>query len=140
MEKAKLGITVNLLAASIYFFGIISVVPMVILAGYVLLLESDGWLRKSAVKAVGVLVAFELLTAGVGLLRSALSFLNVLLGWLPGIIALNFPLSLDSLLIVGLSILKVLALFCLGYAALTNKKMASAGPIDALVDKNIPAE
>ena len=53
MQKAKLGISVGLLGAAIYFTSLFSgyLVP-VILTGYVLLFEENDWLRKNAVKAM----------------------------------------------------------------------------------------
>ena len=57
MQKTKLGISVGLLGAAIYFTSLFSgyLVP-VILTGYVLLFEENDWLRKNAVKAVALSV------------------------------------------------------------------------------------
>ena len=53
MEKSKLGISVGLLAALLYFLGLLSgYLVTVLVAGYILVAESNLWLRKSAVKAV----------------------------------------------------------------------------------------
>lgn len=60
MEKSKLGISVGLLAAGMYFLGMVSVLAVVVVAGYVLLREDDAWLKRSAVKAAVLAIAFAL--------------------------------------------------------------------------------
>ena len=51
MQKTRLGISVGLLGAAIYFMGLFSgYLLAVLLAGYVLLFEENSWLRKNAVK------------------------------------------------------------------------------------------
>ena len=53
MQKAKLGISVGLLGAAIYLTALSgSLLGLLVLAGYVLLVEDNQWLRLSAVKAV----------------------------------------------------------------------------------------
>ena len=53
MEKSKLGISVNLFAALIYFVCVINnILVGVVVAGYVLLFEDNERLKKTAVKAL----------------------------------------------------------------------------------------
>ena len=62
MQKTRLGISVGLLGAAIYFMGLFSgYLLAVLLAGYVLLFEENSWLRKNAVKAMSVMAVFSLL-------------------------------------------------------------------------------
>ena len=50
MQKAKLGISVGLLGAAIYLTALSgSLLGLLVLAGYVLLVEDNQWLRLSAV-------------------------------------------------------------------------------------------
>ena len=60
MQGTKLGISVGMLGAAIYFTGLFSgyIVP-VLLVGYVLMFEENGWLRRSAVKAISLMVFFS---------------------------------------------------------------------------------
>ncbi len=58
VQKTKLGISVGLLGAAIYFMGLFSgYMVAVLLAGYVLLFEENEWLKKSAVKAIAVVLS-----------------------------------------------------------------------------------
>ena len=77
MQRSRLGITVGMLAATIYFSGLFSgYLLTVILAGYVLLFEGDQWLRHNAIKAVAVMLSFSLLGAFVDFVPEGLSLLN----------------------------------------------------------------
>ncbi len=45
MQKTKLGVSVALMGAALYFLGLFSgYVALIILAGYVLLMEENVWL------------------------------------------------------------------------------------------------
>ena len=50
MQKSKLGISVGLLGALIYFAGLINPLAMIVLVGYVLLKEENPWLRKAQLR------------------------------------------------------------------------------------------
>ena len=52
MQKTKLGLTVGLVGAGLYFLGLFSFIPAFLLAAYVLLMEDNEWLKKTAVKMV----------------------------------------------------------------------------------------
>ena len=67
MQKAKLGISVGLLGAAIYLTALSgSLLGLLVLAGYVLMVEDNQWLRLSAVKAVAVYLFFTFVIQAVG--------------------------------------------------------------------------
>ena len=67
MQKAKLGISVGLLGTAIYLTALSgSLLGLLVLAGYVLLVEDNQWLRLSAVKAVAVYLFFTFVIQAVG--------------------------------------------------------------------------
>lgn len=136
MEKTRLGISVGLLGAALYFIGLFSLIPLVILAGYVLLFENDKWLKKCAVKSVTVYVAFGLILALSGLVGNTLDFLNVIIGWLPGDLHLGFWNDIDSLISNAINVLRDLALLLLGFSALSQGSV-KIGTIDNIVDRNM---
>lgn len=62
MEKSKLGISLNLFAAMLYFLGASSNTLIVAIAlGYILLFEENERLKKTAVKALILTVFFEII-------------------------------------------------------------------------------
>lgn len=71
-----MGISVGLLAAGMYFLGMISVLALVVVAGYVLLKEDNAWLKRSAVKAAVIPIAFALLGWVPSLLSSLIGIIH----------------------------------------------------------------
>lgn len=81
MRKTKLGISVGLLGAAIYFVGLFSgYFVMVLLAGYVLLVEDNEWLRRASVKALVLSVAFSLASLIIGFIPDAIEIIRGFLG------------------------------------------------------------
>lgn len=77
MQKTRLGISPGLLAAAIYLLGLFSGFWVaVFLAGYVLLLEENRWLKISAVKAVSLMAFFSFLTVILNLIPNFLGVIN----------------------------------------------------------------
>jgi len=77
MQKTKLGVSVGLLGAAVYFsaaFG--GYVAMFLVAGYVLLFEENEWLKKAAVKAVALMIAVGVLNTAIGLIPDVLNWLS----------------------------------------------------------------
>ena len=53
MQKTRLGISVGMLGAAVYLTGLFSgYLVALLMAGYVLLCEENGWLKRSVIKAV----------------------------------------------------------------------------------------
>ena len=80
MEKSKLGISLNLQTALLYFLGAIGswgLFGMIIAAGYVLIYEESDKLKKSAVKALILAVFLTILTVIVTLLTSWLTIMII---------------------------------------------------------------
>ena len=139
MEKTKLGISVGLTAAILYFLGLINVIALVLAAGFVLFTESNMWLKKSAVQAVVITVFFSLVGAVLGVGTSLFSFLNGLLGNFIHTIHIGYPLNIQTILISAATILQDVLLLILGFMALGQK-----GPtlplISDFVDKHMGVE
>ena len=60
MQKTRLGISVGLMGFITYFgccFG--GYIAAILLFGYILLVENNQWLRKTAVKAMILTIAFR---------------------------------------------------------------------------------
>lgn len=90
MEKTKLGIPVNILGAVFYLlcmFG--GYIPAILIAGYILIRETDENLRTAAVTGVAVLLAFALLNLVFGLFIDLLGFAQtgLLAGLVGGVIS-----------------------------------------------------
>ncbi len=77
MFKSRLGISVGLVGAAVYFLACFGgITPTLLLVGYILLAEDNPWLRKTAVKAIALLLLFSLVFVLIGFIPDAVSVLQ----------------------------------------------------------------
>ena len=77
MEHTKFGVSVGLVGAAMYLltcFG--GYTSAIILCGYVLLFETNLWLRNCCVKAIALDLVFAFVSGTVGLIPNVLSFID----------------------------------------------------------------
>lgn len=135
MQKTKLGVSVGLLGAAIYFMGLFSgYLVAILLAGYVLLCEDNEWLKKSAVKAVSVMVLFSFLVTVVNLIPNAISIIDYIVSMFGGNFYVAFLSNLVSAVVAVLDIIEKLVLLGLGAKAL-NQGTITIPVVDRLINK-----
>lgn len=135
MQKTKLGISVGLLGAAIYFTGLFSgYLVAVVLAGYVLLCEDNQWLRRSAVKAISVMIAFSFLITVVNLIPNAISVIDSIVSMFGGNFYIAFISNLVNAIVAALNIIEKLVLLGLGVKAL-NQGTIAVPVVDNLINK-----
>lgn len=119
MQKTKLGITVGLLGATIFFTGLFGgYLVAILLTAYVLVFEENPWLRRSAVKAVTLMICFSLMSTIIYLLPNVLDLINNLVSIFHG--SLNVEV-IDKIAIVldgGLHIVEKILFIGLGLKAM----------------------
>ena len=135
MQKTRLGISVGLLGAAIYFMGLFSgYLLAVLLAGYVLLFEENSWLRKNAVKAMSVMAVFSLLITVLNLVPNAIGFINDVVSIFGGSFYVAFLSNLISAAVAALNIIEKLLIIGLSVKALTQGTIA-VPVVDNLINK-----
>lgn len=135
--KSKMGISVGLLGAALYFSGLFNgMLLILILAGYVLLVEDNEWLRRTSVKSVVLYVMFALLSSLIGLIPDAISFIGSFLGIFGGGLSIPFITSVVSFIDKGLALFKVILFIILGIKAL-NQGTIVIPVVDKFVNKYI---
>ena len=135
MEKTKLGISISVVGAGLYFIGMMGIVATIIAAGYVLLFEENQWLKRVAVKAVAVVLFFAILSQALSLFSDGSLFISTLAALFNGSVSLIAINRIITLVRITISVASTFTLLALGFKAL---KMAdfSVGPVDSLIDKN----
>ena len=118
MQKTKIGISVGLYGASLYFLGLISIFPLVIMAGYALLYEENEWLKKTAIKAVAVVIFFNILSSLVGIVGNSSSLLNEFVGLFGGSFSISILNRIISICRNLVSLSQTVFLLMLGFKAL----------------------
>lgn len=137
MQKTKLGISVGLMGAGLYFLGIFSFIPAFLLAAYVLLCEDSAWLKRNAIRMVIIVTGFYILHTGVDMLQEIWGVINSILGWIPFLhLYFNFPLNLDSIADYVISFIGNLVLLMSGFKALSND-MIKVSFADKLLSKHL---
>lgn len=134
MLKTKLGISIALVGAAMYFLGAISFIPAMLLAGYVLIAEQNDWLRRQAAKMIGVVIVFGLLSIAVGWLDDIASVLNIIVNWFDDGVYIRIPANLTSLCQYVISLAKEIFLLVMGFMAL-GMKGVKLGVVDKQLDK-----
>ena len=137
MQKTKLGISVALMGAGLYFLGIFSFIPAFLLAAYVLLREESAWLKRNAIRMVIIVTGFYILHTGVDMLQEIWGVVNGILGWIPFLhLHFNFPLNLDSIANYIISFIENLVLLMSGFKALSGD-MVKVSFADKLLMKHL---
>lgn len=117
MEKTKLGLPVRVMAAVIFFTSLFGgYVPLILTAGYVLLREDNKWLRKSAFRAVFLMLLFSGIETVVGSVNEILSIIGNIYDTF-----IQIPINFDDILISAISIVKTAVFIILGIKALCHK-------------------
>ena len=137
MQKTKLGISVGLLGAAIYFAGLFGgYIPLLLLAGYALFCEENEWLKKSAVKACVIVFSFALLSALINFIPDTISLINSTVNIFDGTFSVGFISKILSFVRNVLDFAEKFVLIILGIAAIRQGNVA-IGSIDKMVDKHM---
>lgn len=122
MEKTKLGISVALAAAALYFLGLFGgYIITGIAVGYVLLREENLELKKESVRVLLLMFAFSLLSTALGLIPSVLSIISNLLEVIDVHYYFTFFHRVFDVLISLVSLLKTVVFLLLGLSAVFRK-------------------
>lgn len=135
MQKTRLGISVGMLGAAIYLTGLFSgYLAALLLTGYVLLFEENEWLKKSAVKAVALMMLFSFITVLINLIPNAMSCIDHIASMLGGSFHVGFISGLVSAVISVIDIIEKLLFISLGVRAL-NQGTIDVAVVDGLISK-----
>lgn len=135
MQKTKIGISVGMLGAAIYLTGLFSgYLVSVILTGYVLLFEENGWLKRSAVKAVSLMLFFSFITVLINLIPDAINCIAYVVSMFGGNFYIGFISNLVSAVTSVIDIIEKILFIGLGVKAL-NQSTIAAPVVDKLINK-----
>jgi len=135
MQKTKIGISVGMLGAAMYFMGLFSgYMVAVVLAGYILLCEDNEWLKKTAVKAIAVMLVFSFASAVVNMIPSAMNFIDYVLAMFGGRFYVAFISNLVAAVTTAINIVERVLLLILGVKAL-NQGTVAIPVVDGIINK-----
>ena len=135
MQKSKLGISIGALGAITYFAALFGgYLPVLVLAGYILLREENAWLRRSAVKAVAILALFSVCLALLNLIPEALGVIKDFLNLFNGKLDYGKLGQIISLLTGIVGIFEKVLFLGLGIKAL-KQSVINVPVIDSMVNR-----
>lgn len=133
--KTKLGVSVGLLGAMVYFGALFGgYIPLILLAGYILLFEENEWLRRSAVKAAALMVSISLLLALIGLVPDLLSWIGSFVALFQGFFNYSTVTLVLSIITKAIDIVRTVLFLVLGVKAL-NQGSIDVPFVDAIINK-----
>lgn len=136
MQKTRLGVSVGLMGAITYFvcyFG--GYVAAILVFGYILLVENNQWLRKTAVKALVLTISFSILPMAVELIPDAIKFVVGIIGIFGGTVNLSIMSQIEGVLLNAIGLLKTILFILLGVKALTQGSI-TIPVVDDMTNKN----
>lgn len=140
MEKTKLGISVGMLGAVVYFSAaLLGYISLFIVCGYILLVEKTEWLKKCVIKAAVLMLLYSLLSKVIGIIPQifTLGSEEALFGnyylYMAGVY------QIVSVVIVVLNLVRIGLFIALGAKALSEKTIVIP-IVDRLIDKYMDME
>lgn len=122
MEKTKLGLSSGIVGAAAYLLFLFGgYVPGLLLAGYILLCETDEFLKGTAVTAALTALVISLVHTVIGLLPDIVNIFESLLAIFTVYVHIEFVNSIANFLYNVLSLLKTVAFVALAAMSLLNK-------------------
>lgn len=134
--KAKLGISVGLLGAATYLIALFGgYTPLLLLVGYILIVEENIWLKKAAIKSIALCMFFSLINSVIGLIPSLIYLIDDLLNIFDSSFSIPVITSIIIFIQSAVSFVKTVLLLGLGITAL-NQGTIKFPFIDKLIDKH----
>lgn len=135
--KSRLGVSVGILGAAAYFMGLLSgYVVLALLVGYVLLFEENPWLRRTAVKAIALTLALDVLCALIGLIPDTVDLIDSLLNIFEDDFTLHVVTRITGFLTTAVRYGGKILLLFLGFNAL-HQGVVRIPVVDKLLDKHM---
>lgn len=135
MLKTKMGVSIALVGAAMYFLGAIAFTPAVLLAGAMLIMEDNQWVKRQAAKMIGVVIVFSLLGIAIGWIDDVVNVLNIIVHWFAKDAKyLSIPGNIESLLRTIIGAVEEVLLVVMGFMALKMKEIRF-GVVDKLLDR-----
>ncbi len=138
--KSRIGISVGLLGCISYciaYFG--GYIPLVIVVGYILLVEKNDWLQYVAVKALCVNIMFSIVGVLISLIPDFLGIIQDFIYLFKGTFSYQMITSIQSLLQAIISFIKPITYLLLAYKAMLLRDV-SLPVIDQMIYKHMGGE
>lgn len=137
MQKTKLGISVGLLGAIVYLTGLWGgYFTAALLSGYILLAESNAWIKKTSVKMILLMLVFSLISTIIQFIPDVINLISSAVNIWGGYFSIGAITRIVLFLQNALGLIKTVLFLILAAKAL-HQGTVSTPPIDTLISKNM---
>lgn len=135
MQKSNMGLNVGVVGAAAYLLSLFGgYVPLLLLAGYTLLFESNGWLKRTALKAVVLTFLFSLASTAIGFVPDVIEMVHSIVVIFDGKFTVKYVSELVYALYNILGVAKVVVMVALAVKAMSGNTII-IGFVDKIVNK-----
>jgi len=135
MQKTKLGISVGLLGAIFFFAGFFGgYLVTILMAGYILLVEDNAWLKRVTVKGVVLMLFFSVLAALINFIPNVVDLIDSLLRIFKNDFYIPVISNIINFILTVLNVAEKVLFLILGFKALKQTTIVIP-PLDSFVGK-----
>ena len=135
MQKTKLGISVGLLGAIFFFAGFFGgYLVTILMAGYILLVEDNAWLKRVTVKGVVLMLFFTVLAALINFIPNIVDLIDSLLRIFKNDFYIPVISNIINFILTVLNVTEKVLFLILGFKALKQATIVIP-PLDSFVGK-----
>lgn len=135
MQKSNMGLNVGVVGAATYLLSLFGgYIPLLLLAGYALLFESNGWLKRTALKAVVLTFLFSLASTAIGFIPDVIEMIHSIVVIFDGKFTVKYVAELVRALYNILNVAKIVLLVALAVKAMSQSTIV-IGFVDKIVNK-----
>ncbi len=135
MQKTKLGISVGLLGAIFFFAGFFGgYLVTILMAGYILLVEDNAWLKRVTVKGVVLMLFFSVLAALINFIPNIVDLIDSLLRIFKNDFYIPVISNIINFILTVLNVAEKILFLILGFKALKQTTIVIP-PLDSFVGK-----
>ena len=140
MKKTKLGISENIMGGLCFILALVGgYIPLLLLAGYIFLMEKSVLLKKYVLSALTMLIAFSFVTCVVGILPEIVNFIDSFVALFNGRCSAPIVNTIYYLVLYAVEIIKPIV-FVLFTAMIIKGKSVTVPFVSKLVDKHFEEE
>lgn len=137
MQKTKLGLTVGFMGAVLYALGLFSGYFITIAAVvYVLIVEENIWLRKTAVKVLALTFLFPIIRTIIGFIPDTIGFINSIMSLFDDTFKIEIVSKIVIILNNIVNIAEYVIFIMLGIRAFSQGTIKIPG-VDSIINKHM---
>ena len=140
MKKTKLGISENLMGGLCFVLALVGgYIPLMLLAGYILLKENSVALKKYVLNAFAALILFSLMVSVVGVFPDIVNFVDNFVGLFNGNCSAPIIDTIYYIVLYAVEIMKAVTLLMFAIMAVKGK-VVSMPIVGKMIDKHFEQE